>query len=123
MGLGSFQEYELENTFVMPGETKKSPRTRKIDKRFLKAPLQWDWLCEASRLAGKALNTAIGLRFIAGLTNSTTIKMQGAVLKDLGVSRQGYSKGLSELEKAGLVRVERGPGQTPIVTLLEHGSE
>lgn len=119
MRLGSFQDYQIDVGVVTGRPDKKPAKPRKEDKRFLKAPLPWNWLCSASRLPGKTLNVAVALRFIAGIKKDNRIKMQGAVLKELGISRQTYNNGLKQLERAGLVTIEKGPGQTPIVTLVD----
>lgn len=118
MGLGSFKEYQIEVGVVTERPEKKQSKPRKEDKRFLKAPLPWNWLCSASKCPGKSLNVAIALRFIAGIKKDNRIKMQRAVLKDLGISRQTYNNGLKQLERVGLVTIEKGPGQTPTVTLV-----
>jgi DNA-binding transcriptional regulator YhcF (GntR family) len=45
--------------------------------------------------------------------------MQGRVLDELGISRQTYNRALKELEEAHLVSVDRNPGQTTVVTILD----
>jgi|WetSurMetagenome_2_1015567.scaffolds.fasta_scaffold682328_1 hypothetical protein len=88
-------------------------------KPFIKAtPLEWE--AAAARLPGKALHVARALRYISGLQKKNTgIKMQSKVLSLFGVSHKAYNRCLKLLESAGLVTVERLPGQTPIVSVLE----
>ncbi|MGO9122861.1 MAG: hypothetical protein ACLQPD_35230 [Desulfomonilaceae bacterium] len=45
--------------------------------------------------------------------------MQAKVLALFGVSHKAYNRCLRLLETAGLVTVERFPGQTPVVSILD----
>lgn len=119
MGLGKFKEFELQNNIVGAVSLKLVQKVKKTDKKFLKGPIQWSWLIKAANLSGKILHVAIALFFISGLTKTNKIKMQSARLKELGISRHAYSRALKELEDAHLVEVERKPGQTPTVTILD----
>ena len=44
-------------------------------------------------------------------------------LERFGISRQACSRGLSALERAGLVSVERKVGRCPRVTIIENGGK
>ena len=104
----------------------KSPRfqkTKRIDRASVRpfivaTPLEWE--TAAARLPGKALHVARALRYISGLTKTNNgIKMQSKVLALFGVSHKAYNRCLRLLETAGLVTVERFPGQTPVVSILD----
>ena len=75
-------------------------------------------------LVGSGFKVAIALWFLSGLNRQArTVKLSGKVLREMGVGRHAGYRGLDSLEKAGLVSVERRPGQSPLVTLLEKGEE
>jgi DNA-binding MarR family transcriptional regulator len=90
---------------------------RKIEK-FLKGPVPWPWLEEASHLPGKALQVGLCLWRLAGSTNSMTIKLSNTEVAALGVKRDAKSRALKHLETAGLVKVERHRGKFPRVTIV-----
>ncbi len=118
MKQGFLDEYTIKPNIFGGQPRKKQTLPKKEDNRFIKGPIQWKWVCAASKLPGKTLNVAMGLLFIKGLTKSDKVKMQGRLLHELSVSHQTYNKALRHLEEAGLVLVERRPGQTPTVTIL-----
>jgi len=89
--------------------------------RFLKGPIPWPWLMRAAELPGRALHTAVALWFLSGVTRSETVKLSSRSLTELGVDRHAKYRALAALERAGLVRVTRLPGQNPLVTLLPLG--
>jgi hypothetical protein len=117
-------EFRIGNS--RPPRTHKAPKfqkSRRPDrgpvKPFIKAtPLEWE--AAAARLPGKALHVARALRYISGLQKANNgIKMQSKVLSLFGVSHKAYNRCLKLLETAGLVIVERFPGQTPVVSILD----
>lgn len=86
---------------------------------FLKGPIPLSWLGAAAQLPGKTLNVAIALMWLHGMTNGKPVKLNRTALRILNVKRDAASASLNRLEKAGLVRVDRKPGQRPTVTVLE----
>lgn len=86
--------------------------------RFLKGPVQWEWLCQAAVLPGRALHVGIALWHLAAMRKSATVSLSRKVLGELGVQRQAGYRALKALETGGLVRVSRRPGQLSRVTLL-----
>jgi hypothetical protein len=89
--------------------------------KFLKGPIPWRWIITAARLPGKSLHIGIGLWFLAGVTRSRTVKLSNMLLKLLGVTRFSKARGLLELERAGLIRIDRRQGKNPLVTILNPG--
>lgn len=101
----------------------KAPR-HKNGEHFLRGPIPMDWIYLASIASGHGcgLNVAIALWYISGLNKqSSTVKLSGKVLRKMGIKRHAGYRGLLSLESAGLVSVERHPGRSPIVTLLNTG--
>lgn len=116
----------LDPTNLALGSTVLAPTSRHQRKaarghRFLKGPIPWPWLVAAANLRGRTLHVAVVLWFLAGLTRSTTVKLGGRQLAELGVDRHAKYRALRALERAGLVRVKRSPGQNPLVTLFSVG--
>ena len=84
-----------------------------------------DWLLAASKASGhgSGFKVAIAIWFLSGLNHQArTVKLSGSVLRELGVGRHASYRGLAALERAGLVSVERLPGQSPMITILGLGA-
>ena len=96
----------------------KLPPRHKRGEKFLKGPIPWNWLCKAAQLCGKALQVAIAIWFLAGIHKRREVKLSGAAVTDLGVSRYACYRSLKLLEGAGLISVQRGSGRKAIVTIL-----
>jgi hypothetical protein len=86
--------------------------------KFLRGPIQWDWLSGAARLPGKALQVGLAIWHLAGLKNAMTIELSRVPLESLGVTRQAGYRGLKALENAGLIKVGRRSGRKTRVTIL-----
>jgi len=101
----------------------KAPR-HKTGEHFLRGPIPMDWLCAASKASGrgKGFQVAIILWYLSGLNRQAkTVKLSGSALTKMGVKRHAGYRGLEELERAGLVRVARHTGRSPLVTILDVG--
>jgi hypothetical protein len=88
------------------------------NQRFLKGPVPWPWIEVAAKLPGKALAVGIALWRLAGAVKSKTIRLSNAEVSELGCDRNAKSRALRDLERAGLITVERQPGCSPRVTLV-----
>jgi hypothetical protein len=85
---------------------------------FLKGPIPLVWLSQAAGLPGKALAVALALWYAAGLTRGATVLLSRGVLRLFHVGRHAAGRALANLERSGLVAVERRRGRCPQVTLL-----
>ncbi len=92
------------------------PRHRRGE-RFLKGPIPWDWLARAAALPGKALHVGLAVWQRAGIERTGTVRISMTRLRPMGLSRSSACRGLTALERAELVTVERHKGRAPIVTL------
>ena len=116
---------------VGPGRESQSSRSSRISDSdewitgtFLKAMIPLGWLSRACRLSGKALATALAIWYLKGLRNSYEgLMLTTAVVERLGISRYSKSRALRDLERAGLIRVERRPQKNPLVTILKVDDE
>lgn len=102
--------------FVKPTPVK----TKQIKGEFLKGPIPLGWLAAAAKLSGKApLAVTLALWFQAGRRRSKEVQLTTAVIERFGIDRKAKYRGLSALEKAGLVLVHRLPRRNPVVTILD----
>jgi hypothetical protein len=86
---------------------------------FLRGPIPIRWLSSAAELPGKAINLALALWWLRGMTKGKPFKLRGDAVRLFQVSRDATAAGLVRLEQAGLIQVERKPGQRPIVSILD----
>jgi len=113
------ERLRIKSAISPKSEQKRPKRSVQKTKRFLRGPIPLDWLIQAGRQSGKALHVGIALWFLSGLKGSRRkIALSQSILKLLGVSRHSGYRGLTKLEKAGLISVVRHPGRNPIVTIL-----
>jgi len=122
------EDFDLGDFRIVDGSPSAAPKTARFNRRqprrgpvrpfIVATPLEWE--TKAARLPGKALHVARALRYLSGLAKTNDgIKMQSRVLSLFGLSHQSYNRCLKRMETAGLVRVQRSPGQTPVVSILE----
>ena len=91
-------------------------------RRPLYGPIPWSWWLPASRLPGKSLQVASVCWLLAGWERSADFELALDDWAEFGLSRFSASRGLDELERAGLVSVDRTPGRSPVVTILDVGA-
>ena len=85
---------------------------------FLRGPIPLDWLGSAAALPGKTLHVGIALWWLHGMAKGKPFKLTQKALLTLNVERDAASAALVRLEQAGLIRVERKPGQRPAVSMV-----
>ena len=85
---------------------------------FLRGPIPLEWLARASALPGKTLNVAIALWWHHGMANGLPFKLTRRSLKYLSVGRDAAAMALIRLEEAGLLQLERKPGQRPVIAIV-----
>jgi hypothetical protein len=87
--------------------------------RFLKGPVPLPWLEAAAKLPGKSFHAAIALWYAAGLTGSATVSLSNLGGHRFGFDRSSKYRALAWLEEAGLIKVERKLGRSPLVTIQD----
>ena len=85
---------------------------------FLKGPVPLGWLSAAASLPGKALHLGVALWWLHGMSKTPHIKITQKALHFFALSRDATRDGLVRLENKGLIRVQRRPGQRPLVWLI-----
>ena len=86
---------------------------------FLKDPISIDWLSRAAAQPGKALNVALAIQWLAGMSKGQSVKVTQKALEYFHVSKDAYRDALNRLELAGLVVVTRLPGQRADIRILD----
>ena len=84
---------------------------------FLRGPIPLEWLARAAALPGKTLNVAIALCWHHGMAKGKPFKLTRMALKYFNIERNAAGLGLARLEQAGLIKVERNPGQRPTIIM------
>ena len=77
------------------------------------------WLQTAACLPGKSAQLALCLIWVSAQQGSSKVRLLRSALDRYQVSRDACYDGLRRLESAGLVRVDREAGASPMVTLLD----
>ena len=86
---------------------------------FLRGPIPLGWVTAAASLPGKTINVALALWWRHGMAQGKPFKLTQTALTALNVERDAESRGIARLEQAGLIHVERKPGQRPLISLLD----
>lgn len=76
------------------------------------------WIAQAAACSKAALLTGLVCWFLYGCNQHRPFKINHATAKKFGLSRYSKRKGLRELESAGLVKIDRRPGQLPSVEIV-----
>jgi len=105
------------NPFEVPKEYLISPKKRE---RFLKGPISMPWLYKVMALGGKAIHVSIEICHWAGIKDSDEIKLSVSRLRTAQISRYACYRALKRLEGAGLIIVNRKPGRSPIIKILNY---
>jgi hypothetical protein len=87
----------------------------------LYGPIPWRLWSRASKLPGKALHAYAICWLVCGWGRSAEFKLVASGWVGFGQSQDAISRGLDELEEAGLIYTVRGQGKTPVVTLISPG--
>src|SRR6185437_10269505 len=100
-------------------EAAQAPSRRRIKGRFLKGPVNWDWLATAASLPGRALHVAIAISYLNGFAQDGTVRLKPSVVRELGLDRHASYRALKQLEDAGLISVVRGRGKAAVITIRD----
>ena len=103
-------------------ETLETPRPRIRFNRKIPRPVRLDILEASTQLAGKATQLLIGIWLLVALRQSPTVHLTRRTMARVNVSRYCATDALRRLEHAGLIKVWRLPGRSPMVTVVEPGT-
>jgi hypothetical protein len=89
-----------------------------LRQKFIRSiPLAWQR--RAAILPRRALLVGLALWYGSGLKRSRVVQFRPSLVKIFRLSRSSQSRGLDDLERVGLVSIERQAGRSPVVTLLD----
>jgi hypothetical protein len=107
---GVVEEVEVETAVL------RQFRLRRSD-RFLKGPIPPHSIAAAARLPGQALAVLLAVHHQITLTGKPSVSLPGGLLAELGTDRNAKARALHQLERAGLIQVERARGRAARVRL------
>jgi DNA-binding transcriptional ArsR family regulator len=110
----------LDQTAVTGGQggTRRGRQPSPIRNKFIAGPIDVSWVCQASRLGIKALLVGLALWHLKGLRRDDSFLVSNLMLQEWGIQPDAKRRALRELEKAGLITVERQGKRSPRVTLV-----
>jgi hypothetical protein len=79
---------------------------------------EFEWLANAALVPGKSLHLAVALCFLVRGRRTRQVEIGNLAANQFGLDRNSKYRALAWLESAGLVRVERKIGRSPLVTIL-----
>ena len=92
-------------------------RKAKWQRKFVRVPWAWvDRLKSTNR--GSTYRLALLLIYEDWRTGGRPIRLSNAMLAGDGITRKSKWRALEELEQLELVRIERRPRKSPVVTLI-----
>jgi hypothetical protein len=118
---GNPDEFDIEAA-AMPWKptTPTSPQPVASSNHYLRGPIPWNWLKAAIAVGSGALAAGLAIWHFRALKKTTTFSVSLYQLgKWTGQSEKVMREGLHRLEHAELVKVERPPGRSPIITIIK----
>jgi len=98
------------------------PRIRINPKQPRMVRLDWLERAASAMNSGKAMHLCIGLWVLISIRNSPTVQMSRRMMARVNISRYAAGDALRNLEDAGLIKVARLKGRSPLITAVEPGS-
>jgi hypothetical protein len=113
-------DFDLENLrlpadIVLPSRAAEPRKLEKRRKHFVQLP--WAWAGALSGASGKTWELAVQLLYLHWKGNGAPIKLANGMLGIDGIDRFAKWRALNELERRGLVTIERRHARSPLVTL------
>jgi hypothetical protein len=122
--------FDLDSLRVDPADPNLKPRgfgsaggggakthKKKWEKKFISFP--WWWLnCLKTTKSCATLKLALLLAYEHWRTGGRVVRLTNILAAAVGVSPDAKGRALDELERAGLIKIERRPRKSPRVTVL-----
>jgi CRP-like cAMP-binding protein len=93
-------------------------KIQKRQRHFVMVP--WTWIELLKGTNGQTYRVAMYLLYLHWKGNGAPIKLASGMLTMNGVPRETKRRALQDLERRGLVTVERRPRKSPLVRLLKY---
>ena len=114
----NLEEFRIQkNSSLVPARSRKGSK-KPHSGAFLKGPIPLSWLKAAACLPGRTLHIGIVLWFLVGVHKLNAVKFSYRQAGEFGIGRHAAYRGLTKLERAGLVTVHRHRGRSPVVKVL-----
>lgn len=84
--------------------------------------LDWWEKAAATMTTGKAMHLCVGLWLLITIRQSATVQLSRRMMARINISRFAASSVLRKMEEAGLVKIARLQGRSPMITLVEPGT-
>ena len=94
-------------------------KSRSLKDGFLKGPVPLNWLAAAAALPGKTLHVGIAIWLAYGVLKKRRFPFTPKWHQRFSIGPRALRQSLQRLQAANLVRIERRPGSSPIITLLD----
>ncbi len=92
---------------------------RKRSGKFIRGPIDWEWITRAARLPGKALGMGLILWQKAGYTpGKYEVKVTLQRGEELGIREGAARRAIRSLATAGLIRRSQRNGQASDITIV-----
>lgn len=92
---------------------------KSLSGRFIHGPIWCEWLQEASKRGSSAAFIGVCLWHYDHMCNGNEFKVDWKLLEMTNLCRHTVYKGLSRLESAELITVERSAGSYPKIKILK----
>jgi len=111
--------FELEALRLSPDQVRiiPPPKICKRRQHFIQVPFVW--LERLDGAAGKTYAVALHLRYLHWRHNGRPFSLANGMLKIDGIGRHSKWRGLTDLERRGLICLKRRPGRSPIITVQD----
>ena len=115
---GSFDPFDPANLAIKDLPAIPANVPRKVQKRreqFVQMPLYWIEILAKAKASGLTFAVAAYVMHQYWKHHNRPFKLANGMLKYDGISRQTKWRALSQMEKLGLIRIDRQSGKSPIV--------
>jgi hypothetical protein len=84
--------------------------------------LDWWEKAAVAMTTGKAMHLCVGLWLLITIKQSASVQLTRRMMGRINISRYAAGDALRKMEEAGLVKVARLQGRSPLITVVEPGT-
>ena len=111
------EQFQLPNGWQRPARPALGSLKRHKGRQFVMVPLAWKERLSQAAYIG-TYRVALHLLYRDWKEGSRPVLVSNVALAREGVSRWGKWRALRELESLGLVKIERRPRKSPVITVI-----
>jgi hypothetical protein len=115
------EHFRIPREWIGDLTIKPEPPRHQLGETFIRGPIPWRWLAEASRLSGSGFAVAMGVWYLARRFRRDVRAGVPELADWLGLGCTSIRTGLRLAEAAELVSVTRAPGRKLVLSLRELG--